>query len=33
MIDTTDIEDGPQGNGAYRRLLEEISRGYTHIHP
>ncbi|WP_102107964.1 GntR family transcriptional regulator [Oceaniglobus roseus] len=27
MIDTTDIEDGPQGNGAYRRLLEEISRG------
>jgi DNA-binding GntR family transcriptional regulator len=27
MIDTTDSEDGPQGNGAYRRLLEEISRG------
>lgn len=27
MTDTTDIEDGPQGNGAYRRLLDEISRG------
>ncbi len=25
--DTLETEDGPQGNGAYRRLLEEISRG------
>lgn len=27
MIDIPEIEDGPQGNGAYRRLLEEIGRG------
>ncbi|WP_232829416.1 GntR family transcriptional regulator [Tropicimonas sp. IMCC34043] len=27
MTDPTDFEDGPQGNSAYRRLLEEISRG------
>lgn len=27
MTDAPEIEDGPQGNGAYRRLLEEISRG------
>ena len=25
--DNLETEDGPQGNGAYRRLLEEISRG------
>ena len=25
--DAPEIEDGPQGNGAYRRLLEEIGRG------
>lgn len=27
IIDAPEFEDGPQGNGAYRRLLEEIGRG------
>lgn len=27
MNHAPEIEDGPQGNGAYRRLLEEIGRG------
>lgn len=27
MMEDPDIQEGPQGNGAYRRLLEEIGRG------